>query len=228
MGLCSLKGDNMKEDIKDYVERYPTYLESLDQIDQLKQQLDESFTEEDVNGLIEDRDKTIKFLQQQLAEKEKEINSLIVDYEKRISQEQELMSNMEHRLTEKQNEIDEINKEFVQSVKDWKTLCAEKDKEIEKLKQQYTILENENGKLITELIMDKYKKAQKEVSFGIQLAIQKLEEVKENLKQLEINIDNQAGFSQGYKLELKQKSLYKNVYKTIDQQIKELKGEKDE
>lgn len=48
----------------------------LDLIDQLKQQLEESFTEEDVNGLIEDRDKTIKFLQKELAEKDKEIESL--------------------------------------------------------------------------------------------------------------------------------------------------------
>ena len=55
---------------------------------------------------------------------------------------------------------------------------AEKDKEIEKLKQQYTILENENGKLAKELIVKNYKRAQKEVSFGIQLAIQELEKVK--------------------------------------------------
>lgn len=41
----------------------------LDKIDQLKQQLAESFTEEDVEGLIEDREKTIKFLQKELAEK---------------------------------------------------------------------------------------------------------------------------------------------------------------
>ena len=74
-------------------------------------------------------------LKQQLAEKDKEINSLIVDYEKRISQEQKLMSNMEHLLTEKQNAIDEINKEFVQAVHDWKALCAEKDEEIEDLKK---------------------------------------------------------------------------------------------
>ena len=41
----------------------------------IRQQLDESFTEEDVEGLIEDRDKTIKFLQKELAEKVKEIES---------------------------------------------------------------------------------------------------------------------------------------------------------
>lgn len=39
----------------------------------------------------------------------------------------------EQQLEEKQKTIDEINKEFVQAVHDWKTLCAEKDKEISKL-----------------------------------------------------------------------------------------------
>lgn len=38
---------------------------------------------------------------------------------------------LKQQLAEKQNTIDEINKEFVQAVHDWKTLCAEKDKEIE-------------------------------------------------------------------------------------------------
>lgn len=146
------------------------------QIDQLKQQLEESFTEEDVEGLIEDRDKTIKFLQ--------------------------------NELTEKQNTIDEINKEFVQAIHDWKTLCAERDKEIEKLKQQYTILENENGKLTTELIMGKYKKAQKEVSFGMQLAIQELEKVKEWLEPKYFDYE-QINY----------------LTRIIDNQIKELKGE---
>lgn len=43
---------------------------------QIKQQLEESFTEKDVEGLIEDRNKTIKFLQQELAEKDEEIEDL--------------------------------------------------------------------------------------------------------------------------------------------------------
>lgn len=51
----------------------------------------------------------------------------------------ETIANLRQQLAEKQNTIDEINKEFVQAVHDWKALCAEKDKEIEKLKQQYTI-----------------------------------------------------------------------------------------
>ena len=91
----------------------------------------------------------------------------------------------------------------------------EKDKEIEKLKQQYTILENENGKLTTELIMDKYKKAQKEVSFGKQLAIQELEKVKSSLFSKAIQITGTG---------VDCVRLYV-IDKTIDQQIKELKGE---
>ena len=42
-------------------------------ITNLKKQLEESFTEKDVEGLIEDRNKTIKFLQKELAEKDKEL-----------------------------------------------------------------------------------------------------------------------------------------------------------
>lgn len=45
----------------------------------------------------------------------------------------ETITNLKQQLAEKQNTINEINKEFVQAVHDWKTLCAEKDKEISKL-----------------------------------------------------------------------------------------------
>ena len=53
-----------------------TECEYLGNVDELKQQLEESFTEEDVESLIEDRDKTIKFMQKELAEKDKEIERL--------------------------------------------------------------------------------------------------------------------------------------------------------
>ena len=86
------------------------------EITQLKQQLAE--TEQKFLEFQEDSIRNEQTYVRELAEKDKEIKSLIVDYEKRISQEQELMSNMEHRLTEKQNTIDEINKEFVQAVHD--------------------------------------------------------------------------------------------------------------
>lgn len=49
---------------------------------------------------------------------------------------------LKQQLTEKQRTIDEINKEFVQAIHDWKTLCAEKDKE----KTQLAIQELEKVK----------------------------------------------------------------------------------
>ena len=166
-----------------------------------------------------------KQLKQQLDEKDKEIAHLKekdnyhLRYE--LAGADETITNLKQQLAEKQNTINEINKEFVQAVHDWKALCAEKDKEIEKLKQQYTILENENGKLTTELIMDKYKKAQKEVSFGKQLAIQELEKLRNDIWELDIG---DYYFQNGGILEnIKIKRA--DVLKLIDQQIKELKGE---
>lgn len=117
-------------------------------------------------------------LKQQLAEKEKEINSLIVDYEKRISQEQELMSNMEHRLTEKQNEIDEINKEFVQATHDWKALCAEKDKEKTQLAIQE--LEKVKEKLDKEIIIiSNFDEMKKQLKYLVEILVYIQQRIKE-------------------------------------------------
>ena len=52
------------------------------------------------------------------------------------------MQQLKQQLAEKQNTIDEINKEFLQAVHDWKALCAEKDKEIEKLKERLSVIDN--------------------------------------------------------------------------------------
>ena len=95
-----------------------------------------------------------------------------------------------------------------ETITNLKQQLEEKDKEIEKLKQQNTLLENENGKLAKELIVKNYKKAQKEVSFGIQLAMQELEKVKEWLEPKYFDYEQINYLS-----------------KIIDQQIKELKGE---
>ena len=165
---------------------------------------------------IYDMQEEIQQLKQQLAEKDIRIEELECQFAYECECNMQLVD-LQKQLEEKQKTIDEINKEFVQAVHDWKTLCAEKDKEIEKLKQQNTLLENENGKLTTELIMDKYKKAQKEVSFGKQLAIQELEKVKELL------LDEYKKYPIVYD---KTNDIVAGVNEIIDQQIKELKGEK--
>ena len=79
--------------------------EQADQIDQLKQQLAE-------------KDIRIEELEGQFAY-ECECNMQLVDLQK--------------QLEEKQKTIDEINKEFVQAVHDWKVLCAEKDKKLQEV-----------------------------------------------------------------------------------------------
>lgn len=98
-------------------------IELCNQIDQLEQQLEESFTEEDVEGLIEDRNKTIKFLQKELAEKDKEIerlkNLFELNNEVVINQGKEIFDLRVQVLQQKQNqiqlalqELEKVRKEF--------------------------------------------------------------------------------------------------------------------
>lgn len=77
-------------------------------------------------------DETITNLKEQLAEKDIRIEELEGQFAYECECNKQLVE-LQKQLAEKQNTIDEINKEFVQAVHDWKTLCAEKDKEISKL-----------------------------------------------------------------------------------------------
>lgn len=121
------------------------------------------------------------------------------------------ITQLKQQLTEKQNTIDEINKEFVQAVHDWKTLCAEKDKEIERLKNLFE-LNNEvvinQGKEMFDLRVQVLQQKQNQT----QLAIQELEKVK-TLIQNAINFE---------------KPNFVEVYDAINKQINDLRGEKDE
>lgn len=126
---------------------------------------------------------------------------------------------LKRQLKEKDKQIDIVGRdnnsykynidEQKRIIHDFAKQLKEKDKEIEELKQQNTLLENENGKLAKELIVKNYKKAQKEVSFGIQLAIRELEKVKILLQ----NAVNYEGYT------------FIGIYDAINKQIKELKGE---
>lgn len=118
------------------------------QLDQLKQLLKEAQTriseledkdwfeatikqlEEQNDRLIQERDS----LKQQLAEKDCRIEELEGQFAYECECNRQLVE-LQKQLEEKQKTIDEINKEFVQAVHDWKALCAEKDKE----KTQLTI-----------------------------------------------------------------------------------------
>lgn len=175
---------------------------------------------------LKEKYQQIDQLKQQLKDKDKEIKSLIADYEKRISQEQELMSNMEQQLAEKQKTIDEINKEFVQAIHDWKTLCAEKDKEIERLKNLFE-LNNEvvinQGKEIFDLRVQVLQQKQNQT----QLAINELEKVKMVAGDLLEKFCSSWEYHQKYMRGHRHIEYY-DLIQGIDNQIKKLKGEHDE
>ena len=78
------------------------------------------------------------------------------------------ITQLKQQLAEKQKTIDEINKEFVQAIHDWKTLCAEKDKEIEDWKQKTQTFLNRVNEQNYEIANNNPK----------QLTIQELEKVK--------------------------------------------------
>ena len=112
----------------------------------------------------------------------------------------------EQELAElKEKAIDEINREFVQAVHDWKTLCAEKDKEIERLKQEleetnagYDFTYEQSTETIKELKQNQ-----------TQLAIQELEKVKNFICDYS-EITGQA---------------WNHTLRFLNNRIKELKGE---
>lgn len=160
---------------------------------------------------------TINELKQQLTEKDK-LLKCYQDEEKQIA---DILGDKDLTIIGSRVHLKNLIVELKNKIKDKDIVIEEKDKEIEHLKDAVNMCQNIKRYDIGEMLIENAKLKQNQT----QLAIAELEKVKENLKQLEINIDNQAGFSQDYKLELKQKSLYKNVYKIINQQIKELKGE---
>ena len=115
------------------------------------------------------------------------------------------MQQLKQQLAEKQNTIDEINKEFLQAVHDWKALCAEKDKEIEML----NTIKN-NAIECADLFKVALSVRQKD------LAIQELEKTLNFIENVFDKALKNCSLNNGY---------YDQILDFIDQQIKELKGE---
>ena len=162
---------------------------------------------------VEEKTKENDKLKQQL----EQANEIINNPNTLIAQQQELIESLNKQLDErgkqladKQNTIDEINKEFVQAVHDWKALCAEKDKELAYMTKQAKKFNNEAQKYYEDAYCN---------NFQNQKAIAELEKVKEKISKLPITdiLDTDYGG-------------FKKIYQTdamsiIDRQIKELKGE---
>ena len=142
-------------------------------------------------------------LKQQLKEKDEQIKKRVVVYEKQFIEQTDEIYSLKQQLAEKQNTIDEINREFVQAVHDWKALCAEKDKEFDERMESF------------EKRCQKYYNSNE---YKIDFAIQELAEVERLLYESHYKeIDN------------KYYAEYEDINSLIDSRIKaleELKGEK--
>lgn len=92
-----------------------------------------------------------------------------------------IINQLKQQLAEKQNTIDEINKEFVQAIHDWKALCAERDKEIEEL--------NQNNKTFMQLVEETKSKNIDDFAFLVRVMngsyIQKLRKANRRVQELE-------------------------------------------
>ena len=172
---------------------------------------------EDINSIEKSYLDYFKQLKQQLAEKDVRIEELECQFAYECECNMQLVD-LQKQLEEKQKTIDEINREFVQAVHDWKTLCAEKDKEIERLKQEleetnagYDFTYEQSTETIKELKQNQ-----------IQLAIQELEKTKDLL----LNESKNNPIIYDVNDDLVGGAIDKDaVFKIIDQQIKELRGE---
>ena len=132
---------------------------------------------------------------------------------------------LKQQLAEKEKTIDEINKEFVQAVKDWKSLVEQKEKEIEKITKIVAYRDDmdrsttingvkfTNEQIITLQNIDYFadKHNQDKISFAV-----------EKLKETKIYVDNQHFMNARYKCE---KKVYADIWNFIDNQIEELKKE---
>lgn len=101
------------------------------ELEELKQQLENLKSKLREANRVKDK---YKFLEEKNKEKREKDDKLLKETMASNSKLNLENTVLKQQLAEKQNAIDEINKEFVQSIHDWKTLCAEKDKEIERLK----------------------------------------------------------------------------------------------
>ena len=158
---------------------------------------------------LKEKDNLIEFGREEIRKRNKRIDEIVERDKKLFDDKNKELEKLKQQLAEKQNTIDEINKEFVQAVHDWKALCAEKDKEIERLKNLFK-LNNEvvinQGKEIFDLRVQVLQQKQNQT----QLAIQELEKVKAKVRDV-------SGALALCEVEVQ-----------IDQQIKELEGNNNE
>ena len=138
--------EELAEEIDDKIKGWKKESERLlkenwvkdDKIKKLEQELAELKEKDNYHLRYElaGADETITNLKEQLAEKDIRIEELEGQFAYECECNMQLVD-LQKQLEEKQNTIDEINKEFVQAVRNWKMLCEKKDKELSKLQASY-------------------------------------------------------------------------------------------
>lgn len=152
--------------------------------------------------VIKEKDQRITELEKELAVLKQKYNK-VNDNLKNLTEEVENnfvdgqdYEQLKQQLEEKDKEIKEINKNFIQAIHDWKELCVGKDKKIIDLEKIISSMEEQD------------------MTFHNQLAIQELEKVKKWVS------DHTQDF-----WSCENDDLDTELYEFIDNQIKELKGE---
>lgn len=191
-------------------------------------QLEESFTEEDVNGLIEDRDKTIKFLQQELAEKDKELSKY-----KSYKTDDEIIKDLTNLYSQYKEENNQLRKELKD--KNFEIECKERD--IKAIERQRDKAYDDYGyldKISRELGLQN-------VDYEKQIALLKssekclLERIKNQTKHAIQELEKVNGILTDTIIEVTQNEMDLNklcyleeisarFYEKMQEQIKELKG----
>lgn len=177
----------------------------------LKQQLEESFTEKDVEGLIKDREETIKSLKDQLTELKTE-NMNIFEYSQKL----------EKQLTEKEQKLKEyelVIRLDVSLIKQLEEQLSNKEKEIESLKID---LEAKDFNINT--LMEQRKRKQKFYNQDkISFAVEQLELLKQKMANFDLpnnpKLYNNDMFCGGFD------SHYIKTKEEINNQIEELKNQ---
>ena len=185
--------DLQQEQIKEMQEHQEAMLVADKTVKSLEDKLAESFAEKDVEGLIKDREETIKVLKQQLAEKESEADQRYKDWQEEIRECDGLrvvLSEVRKQLddTETQNKrVLEKLELIVRANQELEQKLAEKDKEISNLKG----LVNERDKQIKNLKTNKKRVVEHKNKVKISFAVEQLEKVKENIIDRLADIDRQ-------------------------------------
>lgn len=196
----AIKEDDISFEYASLDDKDKTIAEQRKQITDLEAKLVEKEKERELDNSFWKQE--CDSLQKTLVEKDAELWKWSTQYARAyVNRQNALIAEkvgLQQQLAEKDKTIEEINREFMQAIKDWKALLAEKENTIttliedsktskEILKKQLTDKEQENERLKEEIckyeitLMDKNSQLKKQHQDKISFCIERLDKVKELL-----------------------------------------------